>query len=100
MYRRHSALIRCARCGDVFEEDSALQDHYRLPERCEIQVGGLEPEGLTKEQEKALRKRKKLVSEEEKWRDMYRIIFPATGGDDRDINDEIPSPCQFLVLFP
>jgi len=44
-------------------------------------------EGYTKDQEKALRKRTKGVSsEEEKWREAYRILFPD------DPEDSIPSP--------
>ncbi|KAK3331329.1 hypothetical protein B0H66DRAFT_469697 [Apodospora peruviana] len=91
VYRRHSKAIRCVRCGETFETNTALEEHYRLPERCEVKTMGLQPEELTLEQEKALRKRKKFASEEEKWRDMYRILFPSVD-DDNDDDDAIPSP--------
>lgn len=94
VYRRHSASIRCARCGETFEAESNLEAHYRLPQRCEVRPEALQPEELTKEQEKALRRRKKLVSEEEKWRDMYRILFPVADDGDGGDDDNIPSPCQ------
>jgi hypothetical protein len=45
--------------------------------------------GVSKEQEKHLRSRKRPAGQTEvdRWKDMYRILFP----DDRE--DSIPSPC-------
>jgi hypothetical protein len=47
------------------------------------------------EQEKVLRSRKAMhqaKSEEEKWKIVYRILFPDTGPDD------FPSPCRLSFL--
>ncbi|EHL02835.1 putative Resistance to glucose repression protein 1 [Glarea lozoyensis 74030] len=52
---------------------------------CEVKVGTA-PEGITAEIERQLRSRKKAhpnQSEEDRWRDIYKILFP---------NHEIPSP--------
>ena len=66
--------------------------HARAPTPCQIR----EPEpldGFTQDQEKRLRSRKKKPGEEltepEKWRAMYRILFPDMAEDD------IPSPCEY-----
>jgi hypothetical protein len=51
---------------------------------------GPEPAGIDKEVEKKLRqkKRKKGQSEVEKWKDIYRILFPDVP------ENQIPSPCE------
>ncbi|KAF4992883.1 hypothetical protein FDECE_13572 [Fusarium decemcellulare] len=64
----------------------------KRPQVCEIQDTEL-PEGLTKKQGEALRQRKKPSksgepsrSDEDQWRDVYKILFP------QDSEDVIPSP--------
>ncbi|GKT66266.1 hypothetical protein ColTof4_02990 [Colletotrichum tofieldiae] len=71
----------------TIEQD--LQAHARSADACEVR----EPEvldGVTQDQEKRLRSRKKTsakeLTEAEKWRQMYSILFP-------DVRErEIPSP--------
>jgi hypothetical protein len=49
------------------------------------------PEGITPTVERVLKSRKKSYpnqSEKERWKDVYRILFP---------NEDVPSPCKFRV---
>jgi hypothetical protein len=60
----------------------------RAEKRCELRPKQL-MEGVTVDQEKELKKRKKNnaeQSEEEKWKDVYRILFPDA--------KTIPTPCK------
>ncbi|KAI8306875.1 hypothetical protein K4K61_004104 [Colletotrichum sp. SAR11_59] len=90
IYRRHSLpKFSCPRCSQPFETQADLQGHARLPTPCEVK----EPEvldGITQDQEKKLRSRKKTsgkeLTEAEKWAQVYSILFP-------DVRErEIPSP--------
>jgi hypothetical protein len=74
----------------IFKADSLLDDHQRAIEPC-----GMRPkeniEGFDKLQLERLRSRKKSQtepSEEDKWRDVYRILFPI------DDDFAMPSPCE------
>lgn len=81
--------IHCFRCHKTFLTDYRLQVHMRTDPPCEVRVQ-VPVEGIDSAQEKLLRSRKKAqknMTEEEKWRDMYRILFPA--GDP----NSIPTPC-------
>ncbi|KAF2677866.1 hypothetical protein K458DRAFT_464501 [Lentithecium fluviatile CBS 122367] len=88
LYRNHALPHFCPRCYETFKVESLLHDHQRGAEPCAIQPKGL-VDGFDKLQEKRLRSRKKTCpnqNEADKWRDMYRILFP----DDEDTS--IPSP--------
>jgi hypothetical protein len=68
---------------------SELSAHLRQDQICPL-IHGEVLDGVDKEQEKKLRSRKKsTLSEEEKWREMFRVIFP-----DHD-EDLMPSPCIY-----
>ncbi|KAL8397041.1 hypothetical protein RB594_003946 [Gaeumannomyces avenae] len=93
LYRKH-ALPRysCPRCCERFEAEDELSTHARAPEPCGVREPELH-DGFTQAQEKRLRSRKKDraagvedLTEPQKWRQMYRILFP----DVRE--EEIPSP--------
>lgn len=93
LYRKH-ALPRysCPRCCERFEAEDELSTHARAAEPCEVREPELH-DGFTQAQEKRLRSRKKDraagaedLTEAQKWRQMYRILFP----DVRE--EEIPSP--------
>ncbi|EJT71581.1 hypothetical protein GGTG_10837 [Gaeumannomyces tritici R3-111a-1] len=93
LYRKH-ALPRysCPRCCERFEAEDELSTHARAPEPCGVREPELH-DGFTQAQEKQLRSRKKDraagvedLTEPQKWRQMYRILFP----DVRE--EEIPSP--------
>jgi hypothetical protein len=64
-------------------------DHMRSLEQCPL-TNRPEMEGITKEQVTKLRSRKRQpkMGEAERWREMYKVIFP----DENE--DLIPSPCE------
>ncbi|KAL2179764.1 uncharacterized protein P884DRAFT_267444 [Thermothelomyces heterothallicus CBS 202.75] len=83
VYRRHSLKNFCPRCFDHFDKSELLQQHVRAQVPCKLREKSFH--AITEEQEKQLRTRAKPnCSEEDKWGEMYRTIFP----DDK----KIPSP--------
>ncbi|OJD31317.1 zinc finger c2h2-type protein [Diplodia corticola] len=83
LYRKHKASnTRCSRCQEIFGSEEALEHHQRARDVCAIQQAP-EPSGFTKEQEKQLRSRKgsKRRTEEQKWMDVYRILFPQDNNE-------------------
>ncbi|GAB1316411.1 hypothetical protein MFIFM68171_06621 [Madurella fahalii] len=91
LYRRHrQPRYRCGRCWQPFKDEVGYLDHQRLPEPCSLR--DMEHvEGFDAAQERSLRSRKRTkgqteLSETEKWREMYKILFPHVDYDD------IPSP--------
>ncbi|KAH6855545.1 hypothetical protein B0I37DRAFT_411529 [Chaetomium sp. MPI-CAGE-AT-0009] len=89
LYRRHALPIQCPRCWDTFKEDSQLQSHLQQDPPCSVRRNRTLHEGFTKDQERRLRSRKKThadMTDEDKWREIYMILFPD------DEQDAIPSP--------
>lgn len=90
LYRRHMLPIHCYRCREVFPSDRLLQLHSRSEARCAVRDGASgeqELEGIDASQERLLRSRRRTdKTEEEKWRDVFRICFPA------DDPDSVPTP--------
>lgn len=88
LYRRHMLPIHCYRCHEVFPSDRLLQLHSRSEAQCALRddsAHGLE--GIDAAQERLLRSRRRTDrSEEDKWRDVFRICFPA------DMPDAMPTP--------
>ncbi|KAI8283617.1 hypothetical protein K4K60_002528 [Colletotrichum sp. SAR11_57] len=90
IYRKHSLpKFSCPRCSQPFETQADLQAHARLPTPCEVKETEV-LDGITQDQEKKLRSRKKTsgkeLTEAEKWTQVYSILFP-------DVRErEIPSP--------
>ncbi|KAK4158217.1 hypothetical protein C8A00DRAFT_39412 [Chaetomidium leptoderma] len=79
LYRRHPLPIQCPRCWEIFKVDGQLQSHLQQDPPCAVQVNQTPQEGFTKDQEKRLRSRKKTnpdMTDEDKWRDIYTILFP------------------------
>ena len=88
IYRQHQLPAFCTRCGLTFTQDTELVAHSRLALACDVCAFD-PPSGFSKEQERILRRKRKLAgSEETKWRAMYKVLFP----DDDD--SDIPSPCE------
>ncbi|KAK3486985.1 hypothetical protein B0T13DRAFT_407999 [Neurospora crassa] len=86
IYRRHSLKNTCPRCYDQFKTDDDLKRHQRAETPCRLRKDNV-PEVITDEQDKKLHARAKAgLSEEDKWNDMYCIIFPGPAGS------KIPSP--------
>lgn len=88
LYRRHMLPIHCYRCREVFPSDKLLQLHSRSDARCAVRDdAALELEGIDASQERQLRSRRRTdKTEEDKWRDVFRICFPA------DDPDSVPTP--------
>jgi hypothetical protein len=82
LYRRHSQPTYCPKCYRVFAKDALLNAHLRA-NQCPV-LAGEPPEGLTNEQKEKLKKRGlPSQSEEDRWREVYRILFPDV--DEADI---------------
>lgn len=90
LYRRHMLPIHCYRCREIFPSDRLLQLHSRAKTQCAVRdeaSGEQELEGIDATQERLLRSRRRTdKSEGDKWRDVFRICFPA------DAPDCIPTP--------
>lgn len=87
LYRRHKRPVSCPRCCTVFSNEMEIQYHLRQPETCSIQRK-IQVEGFDKRQEEHLRTRKRITgTEEQRWKEIYRILFPD------DDEGSIPSPC-------
>ncbi|GAB1312849.1 hypothetical protein MFIFM68171_03059 [Madurella fahalii] len=82
VYRSHSMKNSCPRCFEHFDTADALNNHQRADIPCKVKHPS--SDAITEEQEKQLRARAKAhCSEETRWEEMYRIIFPG---------EPIPSP--------
>ncbi|EAA28616.2 hypothetical protein GE21DRAFT_6784 [Neurospora crassa] len=89
LYRRHE-LIQCPRCWSTHKNNKSLVAHLQTDPSCEKQPNLSIVDGVTPEQKEKLLSRKKThgdMTDEEKWRHMYMILFPD------DDKDSIPSPC-------
>ncbi|KAF2806291.1 uncharacterized protein BDZ99DRAFT_394273, partial [Mytilinidion resinicola] len=90
LYRNHALPIACPRCCNTFKSDAELYNHSRAPESCEVQEQ--RPlDGFNRDQEMRLKSKKRsptIVTEEEKWKAIYRILFPF------DPEADMPSPCK------
>ncbi|XXG94877.1 Putative proteasome subunit alpha type-7 [Hypoxylon texense] len=81
--------FRCNRCAWEFQNSKELASHQRSTRPCELQVFEDQLEGINSEQEAQLKSRKKDSTnkpEEDKWFDVYRILFPT------DDLSNIPTP--------
>ncbi|KAF2828194.1 hypothetical protein CC86DRAFT_242906, partial [Ophiobolus disseminans] len=88
LYRRHLLPPQCHRCCTTFTNDVTLREHQRDPRGCDVREQ-VPLEGFDKEQERRLKSKKKSQvhqTEEEKWKGVYRILFPDDGEAD------IPTP--------
>lgn len=89
LYRAHKKPIHCKRCWTLFKSQEELEEHMiiQAADICET-VPGKTPDGITVEQVMQLRSRKKSTreqSDEDRWRDIYRLLFP---------DEQVPSPCK------
>lgn len=87
--------VDCTRCFKCFESERELNEHLRSQTRCEVTSPcPLEYRMyITQEQQRAIKKRKKNVTGEEKWLDMYRIIFP-----DGSVVNQPLNPCESIAI--
>ncbi|KAH7395480.1 hypothetical protein BKA64DRAFT_59994 [Cadophora sp. MPI-SDFR-AT-0126] len=79
LFRCHLAPIHCPRCWCEFDTLTNLEDHIKAENICKKRDSGHPPKGITAEQERILRSRKKSPagqSEEERWMEIYQLLFP------------------------
>ncbi|KAF3065165.1 Protein kinase-like (PK-like) [Daldinia childiae] len=87
IYRNHcSSRRRCDRCFDEFENMYDLQQHRRSETPCLIRDSHNCIDTIDETQKGEIRKKQRGISEEEKWKKIYRIIFKL------DPTSEVPSP--------
>ncbi|KAI1041499.1 hypothetical protein LB505_001723 [Fusarium chuoi] len=103
IYRRHRfPRFRCNRCRQDLKSAFNLNEHLRADTICERQSEEPEEEGINEEQERLLRIRKRKngkarqVTEEEKWVEMYKILFP----DDDPVPSPYPELCPLQIEQP
>ena len=90
MYEHHKRPLQCLRCGECFNSAEEQTEHLRLAEACI--VGAVETaDGFDDAQEARLKSRKSLttLTEAEKWRRVWKILFP------QDADADIPEPCKY-----
>ncbi|KAK3387310.1 hypothetical protein B0H63DRAFT_155605 [Podospora didyma] len=76
VYRRHSLKGVCPRCFKHFEKEDDLKQHQRAKVPCDVLETG-SSDVITDDKAKKLHMRaKNNQSQEEKWQEMYKIIFP------------------------
>ncbi|KAK2768007.1 hypothetical protein CKAH01_04575 [Colletotrichum kahawae] len=93
LYRVHTQPPHCVRCGETFSNESDVKAHLGRPDEICDFVAGVSVDGLTSEQIKKLRSKKRktgVTTIEEKWRHIFGILFP----DATDVPD--PYYTQFV----
>ncbi|KAI1325852.1 hypothetical protein F5Y16DRAFT_400880 [Xylariaceae sp. FL0255] len=88
IYRRHRLpRFKCNRCGKTFANLVLQATHERSPMPCKV-ADWDDSEGVNLEQETRLKSRKGIsqMTESERWKEIYMILFP-----DEDPS-KIPSP--------
>ncbi|PKS05713.1 hypothetical protein jhhlp_007542 [Lomentospora prolificans] len=80
------------KCQESLGSEKALNAHLRSDDRCE-KVDEMPWYGITEAQEAAIRARpgKEKGSEEERWKDIYKIIFPDALDTPTPYYDEEPA---------
>ncbi|RFN43100.1 kinase-like protein [Fusarium flagelliforme] len=96
LFRKHFIpRYRCSRCLSCFDNTAALEEHVRSVQPCALREP-TEIEGITADQERRLRSRKRTKAEADsnegghdtqRWHEMYRIVFP-------DADALAVSPCE------
>ncbi|UQC83606.1 uncharacterized protein CLUP02_09100 [Colletotrichum lupini] len=78
LYKHHQQKPNCPRCRRLFDNEADLSDHAQLEVSC-IPARHAVIEGFDKSQLERLKCRKRPrdpLSEEDKWKNIYRILFP------------------------
>jgi hypothetical protein len=71
----------------LFKDQDAVTQHLLQPEACELK-DTINADGITAEIVEKLRSKKKAQrdqTEEERWKEIYRLLFP---------NEMVPNPCE------
>ncbi|WAO87254.1 HET and ankyrin domain protein [Fusarium falciforme] len=94
IYRAHALRIHCDRCFKEFKEETDLEQHRHEAIPCQVIDAPNDRICIKEDIIRKLRSRKRVrnVSTEERWKQMYAIIFP-------DVNDkDIPTPYYHLHI--
>ncbi|KAF4846077.1 hypothetical protein CGCSCA4_v006321 [Colletotrichum siamense] len=76
--RRHFKEHTCERCGDLFESKKMLQEHQRLPISCILKDAPVEDGFMNSTQWDEISRKRSRCSVEERWKEIYLILFPDT----------------------
>jgi len=93
LFRCHLAPIHCPRCWCEFEAERDLENHLQAEDICHKRNSGDPPRGITAEQARVLRSRKKspvAQSEEQRWMEIYQLLFPNEPCPDSPYFEEVP----------
>jgi hypothetical protein len=96
LYTTH-LVFPCLRCKESFSYERELERHMLATNICEVNPSGVftVTKGIFPNLAARLRSLKKRhrgpTSQEERWKEIYRILFPA---------EEMPSPCTNYSLLP
>lgn len=91
LHRRHALPPQCPRCWEIFKSEGLRDAHLQRDPPCQNRDNDTLLDGFSKAQEKQLRSRKKTdknMTDEDKWKEIYAILFPE------DDLDTMPSPCK------
>ncbi|OTA90164.1 hypothetical protein M434DRAFT_33805 [Hypoxylon sp. CO27-5] len=93
IYRKHCVEgYRCDRCLSIFKDGSDLHRHSRSDPPCVKRDFDAEPDKIDESQKAQIQKKPRGISDEQKWNEIYRIIFKL------DSAAEIPSPyCDTII---
>ncbi|KAF4821814.1 hypothetical protein CGCSCA5_v002694 [Colletotrichum siamense] len=92
LHRTHRQKPNCPRCRLTFSAEAEVREHLKSQSLCEV-LEGVSVEGFDEVQEKQLKSKKRgrvVKSEQDKWREIYRILFPDSS--------EIPDPLYNLAF--
>ncbi|KAI9642097.1 hypothetical protein NHQ30_009968 [Ciborinia camelliae] len=100
---RHHRIFQCQRCKRLFSNQQEVNDHLKQQEACEL-LKDVQEDGITNEMVERLRSKKKThrsQSEEDRWKEMYRIIFPTEAVPDpffEEIQEDFVQSLDFQQL--
>ncbi|KAF3765978.1 hypothetical protein M406DRAFT_351260 [Cryphonectria parasitica EP155] len=96
VFRQHmQPKFRCNRCMQIFADDESLVLHQRLPEPCLLSEW-LDSEGCDEAAKEKIRKGDR-GDENERWKRMFRILFPdvkAEAAPDGLIDPQVATPAS------
>ena len=91
---RHHRIYPCERCKHMYNDDDEVTDHLKNG-ACETNESEL-PDGVTGSMERQLRNRRKAFpgqTEEQIWRQIYKVLFPLV------LDEDIPTPCECALTL-
>ncbi|KAI1407623.1 hypothetical protein F5Y13DRAFT_174266 [Hypoxylon sp. FL1857] len=89
IYRKHYAPgYRCDRCLSRFESRFDLHGHSRSDPPCRKREFDADSDVIDDAQKVRIQKKLRGTSDEQKWNEIYRVIFEL------GLATEIPSPCE------